>query len=269
METSFFKTLAQDLLTLEINTIIKQDMSAVKMPPSRRQALHELSRGYHMKLEGLGAREPVYWQYAGMRSFGELRDRAKRGREKLEKKSRVVSEDEQRSVQEDIKILERIEDQSSSIVDMFYNLRQRVKGKMTSGEKGYQDVPSRVALEALEEKQKRGELQPAEPHTDSQMWNNDIARMQMNEIDDLDLTPQQVTLIRKAWEIGTERIVLQTVIQIDGDVTTRLSEGFSKNPNDTLLQIHNDSIETSTRFWSNLVDTLVKIAGRAFEAVLG
>ena len=140
---------------------------------------------------------------------------------------------------------------------------------MRTGQTGYGDVPDSINVEVLEEKQRKGELEPPESHTDSELWNNDIARRRMNQIGDLDLTPQQITLIRKAWEIGTERIVLQTVIQIDGDVTTRLSERFAKTPNDTLLQIHNDSIETSTRFWSNLVKTLGDIAGRAFNAILG
>ena len=75
------KKMAQDLLTLEINTIIKEEMSAVKMP-SARQALYELSRLYHKKLQEMGLREPIYWQYAGMRSFGELRDRAKKAQRK-------------------------------------------------------------------------------------------------------------------------------------------------------------------------------------------
>ncbi len=85
-------------------------------------------------------------------------------------------------------------------------------------------------------------------HLDSEIWNNDIDRNRMVKIDDLDLTPDQITLARKAWEIGTEQIVLQIVMQLDGDVTTRISEGFAKNPNPTILKIHNDSIVVSTGF---------------------
>jgi hypothetical protein len=269
MGMSFFKTLAQDLLTLEINTIIKQDMSAVKMPAQRRQALYELSKIYHLKLKELGVREPSYWQFAGIRSFGELRDCAKRGIPQFEKELKSATKGEQENIQETIKILERIQDQSSNIVDLFYNLRERVKDKMQRNAEGYGDVPDHIPLNVLQERERKGELEPAKSHIGSEMWNNDLDRRRMNQIEDLDLTPQQITLIRKAWEIGTERIVLQTVIQIDGDVTTRLSERFARNPNDTLLHIHNDSIEVSTRFWSNLVKTLANIAGRAFDAILG
>lgn len=268
MEQSFFRVLAQDLLTLEINTIIKQDMSAVKMPAQRRQALYELAKAYHLKLQALQVRAPIYWQYAGIRSFGELRDRAKKGMEQFEKKLRTASPEEQEKIQEDIKMLERIQDQSANIVDMFYKLRERFQKEREAGESGYAEIPD-LAVEELEEKQKRGELTPAASHTASEMWNNDISRSRMNQIADLDLTPQQITLLRKAWEIGTERIILQTVIQIDGDITTRLSERFASNPHPTLLQIHNDSIITATQFWSNLVQTLTSIAGRAFQAIVG
>lgn len=269
MEKPSFRTLAQDLLTLEINTIIKEDMSAIKMSPSRRQALHELSRGYHLKLKELKVRDPIYWQYAGMRSFGELRDRAKHGIQEYEKKERDAPEEKKEEFREKIRMLERIQDQSSNMVDVFYELRESVQDRMKRKEDGYRDVPEPKKREVLEREQKEGKLEPAAAHTDSQMWNNDIERKQMNALDDLDLAAEQVTRIRKAWEIGTERIILQTVIQIDGDVTTRLSERFAKKPDHTLLRIHNDSIETSTRFWSNLVKTLANIAGRAFEAILG
>ena len=259
--------MAQDLLTLEINTIIKEEMSAVKMP-SARQALYELSRLYHKKLQEMGLREPVYWQYAGMRSFGELRDRAKRGTEKMKKKLETASEDEKENICENIKILERIQEQSSGIVGIFHQLRESVKDKIGKTA-GYSDVPEPVKIKILEDMKNKGELEPAKSHRESEMWNNDIDRQRMNEIEDLNLRPEQIALIRKAWEIGTEKIVLQTIIQIDGDVTTRISKHFSKNPDDTVLHIHNDSISISTEFWSTLVKTLTEIAGRTFKTIFG
>ena len=267
MKEPFLKRMARDLLTLEINTIIKEEMLAVKMPGAR-QALYELSGLYHKKLQELSIREPIYWQYAGMRSFGELRDRAKKAIEKFEKDLKTASKDEEEDIRENIKILERIQEQSSEIVGIFYQLKESVKDKIGKIG-GYSDVPEHVKREILEDMKNKGELKPVDPHRESEMWNNDIDRQRMNEIEDLSLTTEQITLIRKAWEIGTERIVLQTVIQIDGDVTTRISKHFSKNPDDAVLHIHNDSISTSTEFWSTLVKTLTEIAGKAFKAILG
>ncbi|MBM3237495.1 hypothetical protein FJZ31_14490 [Candidatus Poribacteria bacterium] len=260
MAKSFFKAIAQDLLKLEINTIIKSDMSAVKMPASKRQALYEVARDYDKKLKELKVREPIYWEYAGIRSFGELRDRAKEGIKKLEEKYQDASQEEQQDIRENLKMLERIEYQSSSIVGMFKEIEQNIASKKRRLQ-GYSEPPETP-------KQLTEADRPPESHKASQMWNNDISRSDMNMIENLDLTPDHITLIRKAWEISTEPIILQTVIQVDGDVTTRISERFARNLNEAILNIHKDSIDTSTRFWANLVKILGEMAGKAFRAIL-
>jgi hypothetical protein len=253
MEKSFFKTLAEDLLNLEINTILKEDMSGAKMPSSRRQALYEIASDYNKKLAELGIRKPVSWEYAGIRSFGELRDRAKTGMATLGKTLESVPRDKKEELGKEIKLVERIYSQSSNMVGLFYRLRAKTENRKHLG--GYLDAPEQA--------------EPAKSHETSEKWNNDITRQRMNEIDDLDLNPEQVTQIRKAWEIGTERIVMQTVIQIDGDITTRLWQSFASSPNKTIMEIHNQSISISTEFWSNLVKTLGDIAGKTLNLILG
>ncbi len=92
----------------------------------------------------------------------------------------------------------------------------------------------------------------------------------MSEIDDLKLSSGQIVMIRKAWEIGTEQIVLQTVIQLDGDVTTRISKDLITRPNNEIIfQIHNKSISTSTAFWANLVKVFGEIAGKSIKLFFG
>lgn len=228
-------------------------MSAVKMPISRRQALYVLAGEYSTKLEEFGVRDPVYWSYGGMRSFGELRDRAKDGIAEFNEKLKNLPQDEQPGMREKIMMFERIQYQSSQIVGMFKILQQNARNKT-----GYAEPPEPLKEEDLPKSEK---IKPAESHLKSELWNNDLNRHHMNEIDDLDLNPSFITLIRKAWEIGTEKIVLQTVIQLDGDITTRISESLANTPNEIIFQIHNESIETSTKFWSNLVKTLGEIAG--------
>lgn len=259
----FLKKIAQDLLTLEVNTIIKADMSAVKMPPSRRQVLYDIAKSYHRKLIDLGFRNPVCWKFAGRLSFGELRDRAKEGVEKCESRLKTEPVDKQNEIQENIKILERIQDQSIMIVGMFYDLENCIKVKYKET-RGYKPVPK------LLKKQEIRADKFGRSHEGSEMWNNDIDRYRMNVIQDLDLTTAQVTFLRKAWEVGTERIVMQTVIQIDGDVTTRIAERFLKEEdNNIVMKIHNDSVSTSTSFWSNLMRAMGEIAGNAFGTILG
>lgn len=266
MATSYFKTLAQDLLNLEINTIIKPDMIADKMPSSRRQALYDLSADYSRKLQELGVREPVYWKYAGMRSFGELRDRAKEGIRVYETEREGASPEQRLLIEEKIKMLERIQFQSSQVVGMFKAFNEKVTEKIrrTAGP-GYADPPD---MNPPGNSSKMGGKE-ADEHMDSMMWNNDIGREAMNKVKDLDLTPDQIALIRKARDIGTEKILLQTVIQLDGDVTTRIAESMVRDMQETILRIHNDSILTATTFWSHLVRALGEIAGKAFNVILG
>lgn len=260
---AFLKKIAQDLLALEINTIIKADMSAVKMPASRRQVLYDIAKSYHRKLMDLGFRKPICWKFAGRLSFGELRDRAKNGLEKYETSLKNVSADKQNDIQEEIKILERIQDQSSLIVSMFRDLEKGIKTKDKS-KKGYRPAPKPGINQEIRDDQ------IGVSHEESEIWNNDIDRYRMNVIQDLDLSTEQITMLRKIWEVGTERIVLQTVIQIDGDVTTRIAERFLKDKdNNMVMEIHNDSVGTSVSFWSNLMKAMGEMAGKAFGIILG
>lgn len=269
MDKSLFKKWAYDLLNIEINTIIKADMSAIKMPSSIRLALYELSTEYHNTLEDIGVRKPVNWGYAGIRSFEELQERTRDGVQMFENKLREITEtdeEELNKMRKKIKILERIQFQSNQIVDIFRDLERRLITDKTKDLPGYRIPPELIKKDELEKIKKE---ERAGPHFDSEKWNNDLGTDRMYRIDDLDLTPDQIARIRKAWEIGTEQIVMQTVIQLDGDITTRISENFAKNPNQTILKIHNDSIVTSTGFWTSLFKAFVEITGETFKTILG
>ena len=265
MADDFLKRLAEDLLNIEINTIIKGEMSALKMPSSKRRALYNLSKTYHNKLmefkksDGTTFRDPVYWQFAGLRSFDELRDRAKTGIELLCKKLEGLSEDAKKGLIRSIKILERIELQSNEVVDLFERKRAVLIQKKKLGSKdGLKDIPETTP----------GAAKPAS-HTQSELWNNDIEQDRINYINDLDLSTEDTLTIRKAMDIGIEEIVMQTIINIDGDVTTRIARSLADNPNQTILDIHDKSINTSIGIWSNLINTIKAIAGQTFKTILG
>jgi hypothetical protein len=68
------------------------------------------------------------------------------------------------------------------------------------------------------------------------------------------LNAEDATRIRKIWEVGVERIVAQTVIQIDGDVITRIQEGLSDQELQSLLQVQRSGVDTGVRYWSTLLD---------------
>lgn len=257
--------LADDLLSIEINTIVKTDMSATKMPSSRRQVLYEIAKDYDAKLKEFKVRDPIYWKYAGMRSFGELRDRAQWGIEELQK----LPQDQQMNNERKIKMLERIRSNSSNIVDMFKTLGKNVRD---NGIPDYEKVPKSPDREELIELNKLNRLVPAGPHQESKEWNNDIKRDIMNRIKDIDMTRNFILMIGKAWDIGTEQILMQTIIQLDGDITTRISNGFFEKPSssrDIILQIHNKSINTSVELWSTIVKTVKELVQSVFKSIMG
>jgi hypothetical protein len=270
------KKIAEDLFKLEINTIVKPNMSAVKMPLSKRRALYELATEYDLLLKKFKIkkdndstyRDPIHWKYAGLRSFGELRDRAKAGIEILEQDVKTAKEEESKELYKNIKMLDRIRYQSTQIVDMFKKIEQKVQAdKSKKGKSGHHPASKSKVPDENTLSDENSKIIPS--HKESRLWNNDISLEDMNKEPDLVLTPEQTMMIRKAWEIGTEEIVLQTVIGVDGDVTTRIVDSFASAPNDMILELHNNSIETSINFWSNLVKTVTTIAGKAFQKILG
>lgn len=84
----------------------------------------------------------------------------------------------------------------------------------------------------------------------------------------LALTTEQVVLLRKIWEIGTETVVMQTVVQIDGDVVTRIQQGRQGTENQQLHAAHRQSVEVSFRHWQFLVDALGRMVGAAMRDLL-
>ncbi|HUB13583.1 MAG TPA: hypothetical protein VMB34_16665 [Acetobacteraceae bacterium] len=84
----------------------------------------------------------------------------------------------------------------------------------------------------------------------------------------LRLPAEQAILLRKIWEIGTETVVMQTVVQIDGDVVTRIQPGHQTTADTALHAAHRQSVEVSFRYWQFLVDTLSRFAGAMVRDLL-
>jgi hypothetical protein len=80
-----------------------------------------------------------------------------------------------------------------------------------------------------------------------------------------ELSVDDFITLRKIWEIGTEEIVMQTVIHLDGDVMTRVQPRWAGPEGRGLLAIHSTSVATATSYWKLLVDTL----GAFIQGVVG
>jgi len=74
--------------------------------------------------------------------------------------------------------------------------------------------------------------------------------------------------IRKIWEIGTEHVLVQTVIQIEGDVITRINPQVQHNEKRYLLDVHQRGIETSLKMWRELVSVAEGLVRAVTKAIV-
>jgi hypothetical protein len=110
------------------------------------------------------------------------------------------------------------------------------------------------------------------PHPDGKGCDaNDHSRRALNGVaesgDDAPAKPKplrlaapELVLIRKIWELGCEQIVMQTVVQLDGDVVTRLSADIESDQHQLIHRLHADGVRVATHSWQFLVETLVGFA---------
>ncbi len=72
-------------------------------------------------------------------------------------------------------------------------------------------------------------------------------------------------LVRKMWDIGTETVLAQTSVQVDGDVVTRISPLMEAGQRDFLLGLHESSLKIGLGQWQalfSLVTSLISTLGK-------
>ncbi len=267
----FVKTLMGDLLALEVTTIIKDEIDSGKMPSVRRIALMEIAEEMRETLVDMGiakmateempaVRAPflLRWHFGGEFSFTEIKNAARYGQMILKAKQAAITDPIQKEeLEKQLNMMGRLQTLSSGIIGMFKVLRKEKASEIESGAIGF----SKEAVVSPELK----DYQPFPSQIQSAGWNNDLSYQDINAVDDLDLTPDQISLIRKTWEIGSQKIYLQTVIQIDGDITSYIAKDFIRLPDNLkslVLNIHNDSISSSTKIWSMLFNLVTNMASK-------
>lgn len=61
------------------------------------------------------------------------------------------------------------------------------------------------------------------------------------------------------YDLGTEEIILQTRIGIDGDIVTRVQRDFSEAPRQLLIDLHEKHTNLSMDYWKSLIQIAVDI----------
>jgi hypothetical protein len=81
----------------------------------------------------------------------------------------------------------------------------------------------------------------------------------------LPISSADIITIRKIWEIGIETVVMQTVVQLDGDVITRIQQGRETAANKPLHDLHQEAVGNAARHWEFLVQTVTQFLTSALR----
>ncbi|SMO81243.1 hypothetical protein SAMN06265379_10892 [Saccharicrinis carchari] len=79
------------------------------------------------------------------------------------------------------------------------------------------------------------------------------------------VAPKELANLKRSFDLGIEKIVMQTRMGIDGDIVSRIEEGFANKPRQLIIDIHDKHTKLSIDYWNSLISTAVKIVGEIFE----
>ncbi len=72
-----------------------------------------------------------------------------------------------------------------------------------------------------------------------------------------EFTSDHIVKIRKIWELGLDVVIMQTGVQLDGDVFVRIHPKYATPEYQTLFKIHHDSVDIAVSFWQELVGIVI------------
>jgi hypothetical protein len=249
---STFYEIGRDLLNLEVNTIEKPNLTARKMPvlphallDIAEYYLNELTKNldltsfWELSKEQRSEWHPQYKQPGESTDWKQLP--ITNGAETFDKlrwaAARTLwSEEVQDHFDEsELVILYRIRRNCDQLKNIIYDLRKQ--------DHTWNDLlDERTRLDLLTEK---------------------IRYLPMGK-----LPVDYAIAVRKIWDIGTETVFMQTLIQIDGDVVTRIQRGLPKSKQKLILRVHERGVDVSMRYWETLFGIVKQIAGGLTELFL-
>ncbi len=256
MSSSRLKNLARNLTTIEVSTIVSSEISGSKFGDPRR-ALIDLAIRYQMKLRELTvwiddpqAGEatdgwPAGVHPGGCQSYEIIRGLAD---QRIQQMGRHRSSSDGTMNAAEVgafETLQRIRDMSDLILGVFRELRNHAQ------------------QEAAEAAATGGSAVPENYDAwGGTVYDNNCTLQQIeeNEVGELELTADELTVIRKACTLGTERIALRTEIQLDGDVVTRINERYARPEFEVLHRFHNHSTDMALAYWGRLCRLLMDLA---------
>ena len=75
--------------------------------------------------------------------------------------------------------------------------------------------------------------------------------------------------LRKIWDIGLETVQFQTVLQVDGDVLLRVASGMDEARRNFYGELHRATVETGIRQWKSLFDLVTSLVSGLGSMLFG
>lgn len=96
------------------------------------------------------------------------------------------------------------------------------------------------------------------------LYTVDMKTLEANT-DEAPISASELTTLKRYHDLGTEKVVMQTRIGIDGDIVARIEEDFAKNPLPLLVDLHDKHTKMSMEYWNSLVNTAVNLVSGIFK----
>lgn len=79
--------------------------------------------------------------------------------------------------------------------------------------------------------------------------------------------PDELVALQKIWDLGTDEVVAQTIVFLNGNVTTRIQAAQGHPGAELLFAIHRQSVDVSVGCWQYLLQAIREIAGAAVSTL--
>ena len=243
--------IVDDLLNLEIDIIVKPGMTARKMPEPP-QALLDVIGWYDSYLCQIGNRIDPVWERHG-RPAVQVRPSIEPGRSQSPNRQTDPATGEMTAPLRVASVPNSISE------DTFDQLRERA----VEAEAVYR----RLILEGWAQEDETGiiltRIYRNSDQIKAMLIRDEVRAATGNGVDRddartlvLPLTSDEVVVLRKVWEIGTETVVMQTVAQLDGDIITRIQRGRETAANKPLHDLHREAVANALQHWQFLAQTV-------------
>lgn len=232
-----------DLLAIEVNTIVKPNMTATRMRNVAHTLLDiiteydgELSR-IENRLNRVGP--PRISTRQGVDLDTEIEKLSSRARHLYADVKKLPSVDEPSGFDESDKyLLVRIKDNCDLIQGIFDAIAARQKAE----EKG--KTANEAAISVLK----------------------GVTRQNATLIH-ISLQTEERLQLRKIWEVGTEEVKMQTVVHLNGDIFTRVQRELAHGAPEyqRIVKLHNQGVKLAVGYWKSLSELVLSF----FKSLLG